>query len=140
MRVPVSALAGSRRGVALIEFALVLPLAAVLLLGVMAYGQYFLLAHSVQQIANDAARASIAGLSQIERRALADATVADIITRLPSIGPEQVTVDVPAPSGELLTVEVRLDATNNAMFDMKLIPMPDPVIARKATVRLGGLE
>ena len=40
--------------------ALVLPALTLLLLGIFGYGQYFLLAHSAQQMANDAARATIA--------------------------------------------------------------------------------
>src|SRR3546814_9897733 len=42
-----------------------------LLLGLVCYGQYFLIAHSVQQIANDAARATIGGLTSDERSRLA---------------------------------------------------------------------
>ena len=86
-----------RRGVAVIEFALVLPLLALLLLGVSAYGQYFLLAHSVQQMANDAARATIAGLSQSERVTLANATVANETARLPNVTIDQVAVSVAQP-------------------------------------------
>src|SRR3546814_1310506 len=51
--------------------ALVLPLLVTLLLGLVCYGQYFLIAHSVQQIANDAARATIGGLTSDERSRLA---------------------------------------------------------------------
>lgn len=129
-----------RRGVAVIEFALVLPLLALLLLGVSAYGQYFLLAHSVQQMANDAARATIAGLSQSERVTLANATVANETARLPNVTIDQVAVSVAQPQDDLLTVRIRLNATGNPLFGLKLVPMPDAVIERGATVRVGGLE
>src|SRR3546814_19456555 len=52
-------LAREERGAAIVEMALVLPLLLALLMGVLVYGQYFMLAHNVQQAANDGARASI---------------------------------------------------------------------------------
>jgi len=48
-------LARGERGGAIVEMALVLPLLLALLMGVLIYGQYFMLAHSVQQAANDGA-------------------------------------------------------------------------------------
>lgn len=132
-------IASDRRGVAVIEFALVLPLLAVLLLGVLGYGQYFLLAHSAQQIANDAARATIAGLSSAERVALANAMVAREIMQLPNMGAGQVAVAV-EEAGDLVNVHVRLDATSNALFSLQMLPMPDALIERRGTVRMGGLE
>ena len=39
------------------EFAIVAPVLVMLVFGILMYGGYFLMAHSVQQLANDAARA-----------------------------------------------------------------------------------
>src|SRR3546814_1825318 len=64
---PKQTLKTDRRGAVIVEMALVLPLLVTLLLGLVCYGQYFLIAHSVQQIANDAARATIGGLTSDER-------------------------------------------------------------------------
>src|SRR3546814_9175157 len=63
---PKQTLKTDRRGAVIVEMALVLPLLVTLLLGLVCYGQYFLIAHSVQQIANDAARATIGGLTRSE--------------------------------------------------------------------------
>ncbi len=63
-------------GTAAIEFALVLPVFLVLMLGILAYGIYFAAAHSTAQLAADAARASVAGLNDVERANLAKASVA----------------------------------------------------------------
>lgn len=129
-----------RRGVAVIEFALVLPLLSVLLLGVLGYGQYFLLAHSAQQIANDAARATIAGISQAERVTIANAVVTQEVAGLPSGRAGKWAVAVGAPVNGMVTVRVRMDATDNALLRMSVLPMPDAVIERSGTVRQGGLE
>ena len=68
-------LARGERGAAVVEMALVLPLLLALLMGVLVYGQYFMLAHSVQQAANDGARASIIGLDAADRSAVASRAV-----------------------------------------------------------------
>ena len=54
-------LARGERGAAIVEMALVLPLLLALLMGILVYGQYFMLAHNVQQAANDGARAAMRG-------------------------------------------------------------------------------
>lgn len=129
---------GDRRGVAVTEFALVLPALLMLLLGIFGYGQYFLLAHSVQQIANDAARATVAGLSVTERQALATTTVDSAITQLPDVRSNQYSVAV-TESGALVTVTVTLNATANSLLSGSFVPMPDAVIKRQAVVRQGGV-
>ena len=116
-----------------------LPALTLLLLGIFGYGQYFLLAHSAQQMANDAARATIAGLSPAERTALAHASVARAITKLPTMTAGQVAVAVKEDAG-LVTVQVRLDAAANEFMRLAVVPMPDPVIERRGVVRQGGVE
>ena len=73
-------LARGERGAAIVEMALVLPLLLALLMGVLVYGQYFMLAHNVQQAANDGARASIVGLDAADRSAVANRAVGIFIT------------------------------------------------------------
>lgn len=128
-----------RRGVALIEFALLLPPLLLLLLGIFGYGQYFLLAHSVQQIANDAARATIAGLSPGERWTLATNSVNAGVAQLPDIKPNQYTLAV-TENGGLVTVTVTVDARANPLLASRFVPMPDAVIRRQGVVRQGGAE
>jgi Flp pilus assembly protein TadG len=128
-----------RRGTALIEFAIVLPLLICLLFGIVGYGQYFLLAHSVQQIANDAARATIAGLSTDERRALAEQRVAADVASMDSFPAALVTARV-AESGDSVTVDVTLDARGLALFSQAIVPMPGAAIERRVVVLRGGLS
>src|SRR5690606_41507901 len=59
-----------------VEFALIAPVFLLLVFGALAYGIYFVAAHAVQQLAADAARAAVAGLTGTERTALAVAFVA----------------------------------------------------------------
>ena len=62
------------RGVAVVELALTLPVLLALLMGIVGFGDYFLTAHLVQQAANDAARASLAGIAAAERKSIATHT------------------------------------------------------------------
>ncbi|OWQ95781.1 hypothetical protein CDQ92_13470 [Sphingopyxis bauzanensis] len=57
-------LAREERGAAIVEMALALalPLLLALLMGMLVYGQYFMLAHGVQQAANDARQALLTAL------------------------------------------------------------------------------
>lgn len=63
------------RGTAAIEFAILTPVFLLMLFGMIAYAIYFGAAHSVQQLAADAARTSIAGLSGAERNTLVKAFI-----------------------------------------------------------------
>lgn len=135
---PAPSLAADRRGATIVEFALVLPLLVCLLLGILGYGRYFLLAHSVQQVANDAARATVAGLTDTERETLADQAVADDTAALGEFAQSPVTTSV-TQTGDTVTVAVSLDATGTQLFRTALVPMPSPIIKRRAVVRPGGL-
>lgn len=138
MALNLMALLRSRRGSSLIEFALALPVLLGVLFGILLYGQYFLLAHSVQALANDAVRATLGGLNATERRTIAAASVATELTTLPELTATRVTTTTTEGAG-FVTVSVRYDASNTAIFRAKLLPMPDPVIERKAVVRTGGI-
>lgn len=126
-----------RRGATLVEFALLLPLLACLLVGIMSYGLYFLVAHSVQQLANDAARATVAGLSPAERVTLASQSVTSELTTLRSLGSGRATTQVHEANG-IVTVTVTYDASNIDLLRNSLVPMPSAVIVRDAVARPGG--
>jgi Flp pilus assembly protein TadG len=131
------ALARSDRGASAVEFALVAPLFLLMLLGILAYGGYFWRAHALQQVANDAARAAIAGLTAPERAAIARATVQSEIGRLGGIEPARAAVTVNEEQDAIL-VTLAYDARQDVFFQLPLVPMPAPVINRIAAVRLGG--
>lgn len=122
----------------MVEFAILLPVFACMLFGLLGYGQYFLYAHSVQELANDAARATVAGLNTAERQTLAQQTVTAELASLRELTPSRVTTAV-TEAGQSVTVRVRFDAGNAPLFRTTLLPMPDPVIERSAVVRMGGI-
>ncbi|KKC37919.1 hypothetical protein WH87_09660 [Devosia epidermidihirudinis] len=130
------------RGTSAVEFALLTPVFLLLLTGMLAYGIYFGAAHSIQQLAADAARTSIAGLNAGER----DRLVRDFLTanagdymlidrrRLVfSIGDK-------INDSSQYSVTLRYDATNLPIWNLyPPLPMPNPQIAYSSTIRKGGM-
>jgi Flp pilus assembly protein TadG len=130
-----------RSGVAAIEFAIVGPLFFLVLLGVLIFAVYFGTVHSVQQIAAEAARASVQGLTEEERAALAQNQVNAIVGSYPLIDRNYLTVSAAAAPGDanLFNVRISYDASRSIVFAFEgLIPMPSKMIARSAVVRRGG--
>jgi len=126
-----------RRGTALIEFALVAPVFLAMLSGLAGYGGYFWRAHSLQQTANDAARAALPGLTAPEREALARSAVTTDLAAL-GFDKNRTTTSV-SESGELVIVGIVYDGSRDAFLNLSMIPLPSKIIRRMAAVRLGGL-
>jgi Flp pilus assembly protein TadG len=128
----------NEQGSAAIEFAVLGPVLTVMLLGVMAYGGCFWISHSLQQLANDAARSTVGGLSTAERQSLAQATLASEAPTYLNLTGNLVTL-TESESGQAVTVSIAYDASASVFWAMKsLIPMPSSTIVRQATIQLGG--
>jgi Flp pilus assembly protein TadG len=132
----------SNSATAAIEFAILSPIFILLLLGMVAYGIYFGASHSIQQLAADAARTAIAGLSAPEREAL----VVDFIDRnaggYPFVDPLKLVVDArdSARDGSQFVVSISYDAGNLPIWSLfDGLAMPGTTIERTSTIRLGGL-
>ncbi len=130
-------LPADRGGASAVEFALVAPLFILLLCGICVYALWFLLAITVQSLAVESARASLAGLDDAERRGLA---VAYVQRRAPEAGmalshvSQQVQIDADGTR-----VTVRFDAGDHPVMALKnLIPSPPQVIERTAVVAATG--
>ncbi|HWA02062.1 MAG TPA: TadE/TadG family type IV pilus assembly protein [Rhizomicrobium sp.] len=133
-----SAAFSDNRGNAAIEFALLFPLLLLLTFGIVCYGGYFWMAHNIQELANDAARAAIAGLTDEERQNLAQTTVADEIAKYEVLEPSLATVTYSGDS-QYFTVDVSYDASTTPFWVARdLLPMPPTTIQRSASIRLGG--
>lgn len=129
---PVSAtLARGERGAAIVEMALVLPLLLALLMGVLVYGQYFMFAHSVQQAANDGARAAIVGLDAADRAAVATRAVGRSLQAVS--GTQSVAV---SETSEAVTVAVTFTVPEDGFLRSALVPSPGNVIRASATFEL----
>lgn len=118
------------------------PLFILLLLALVAYGIYFGASHSVQQISADAARTAISGLDQEERQSLVENFIRSHAEGYPFIDTDGLTVvaaDSVADATQFV-VSIHYDARNLPIWNLfTSLPLPDVVIARRSTIRLGGL-
>ncbi|WP_375271162.1 TadE/TadG family type IV pilus assembly protein [Sphingomonas sp.] len=136
-RLPIR-LSRDRRGAALIEFALLLPCLLSLVMGVLCYGQYIWLAHGVQSAANNAARAIVGGMTPAERLTLAQAAVASEVANGPGLQSSQVALTI-EEGGARATVKLRVDARALTLLSSGFVPLPEPIVERRAVVALSAL-
>lgn len=129
------------RGAAAIEFAIIMPVFLMLMFGIVAYGIYFGATHSLAQLAADAARASVAGLSDNERQRIVAAHIAAASGDYAMIDAGKVAVEAgPLPGGNRqFRVVVRYDASNLPIWQFEpFLPLPEKTIERSAVVVRGG--
>lgn len=131
-------LASDRRGAVLVEAAFALPILITILLGVLTYGGWFMAAHSLQEVANDAARASVAGLDALERREIVDNIVAKSVLRTGTLEPDLVTVTT-GIHDTFYRVTLTYDLSQSQIFRNSLIPLPGDTIQREALVQLSSM-
>lgn len=131
-----------RNGSSAVEFAIVSPLFILFFLGMVAYGIYFGASHSIQQIAADAARTAIAGLSESERRALASDFISRNAGGYPFVNPPDLMVETYGDAGDAnqFVVAIRYDARTLPIWNLlDGLPMPGMTIIRRSTIRIGGI-
>ncbi len=133
-------LVSDRRGTAIVEFAILLPVILALLVGVLSFGLYFGAAHSVQQLVADAARRSVAGETSTERRTLATDFIntngsAYFLIRAERLSQVSATVE----AGGRLRVRVAYDASWLPIFSFsRIVPLPDSIITRDCVILDGS--
>ena len=128
-------------GAAAIEFAIVAPVFLLLIMGMLAYGIYFGAIHSLQQLAADAARASISGLNEAERENLARQFLDENANAYAFIDREKLTLDVyDNASGTQFVVSLRYDASHLPIWGLlEGLPLPGKILSRRSTIRVGGI-
>lgn len=128
-----------RNGASAVEFAIIAPVFILMIVGVLAYGIYFGAANSVQQIAADAARTSIAGLSATERNTLVTEFIENNAGGYVFIDPDEVdfTIGDDASDPNQYKVTVTYDASRLPIWVLP-VPMPGRIISYTSTIRLGG--
>ncbi len=129
------------KGTSAIEFALIVPVFLTFVFGILAYGVYFGAMHSVQQLAADAARASVGGMTNTERAALAQAFVTNAASRYAFIVPAKIQTTAQAMQGDpnSFEVSVRYDSSELPILRFAtFIPVPDKTIQRTSVVKRGG--
>lgn len=130
-----SGLGRDRRGSTLVEAAFAVPMLITLLMGIMGFGSWFMTAHSLQQAANDAARASVAGLSTSERRSLVDQSVVASRGAFPAPGAQTISVSTQESSSHY-TVTLSYNLSNAPLFSAIPFPLAGGVLQRSAVVRM----
>jgi Flp pilus assembly protein TadG len=130
-----------RGAAAAVEFALVVPLFLVLVFGIVVFGSNLSALHCVQQLAAEAARSSVAGLSDGERQALAMQYVAANAGAYPLIAPDRLAVSAgtSASAERVFVVTVDYDASRMFIFALpRFVSAPSPHIVRQAAIPFGG--
>jgi len=131
----------SQNGSTAIEFAFIAPILLLLLFGIMGYGYVFGIYHSVQQMAAEAARSSVAGLSDAERAQIARDYVTANAGAYAFIDPSKVKVRAIATGPQQMSFEVAVsyDMSGSAYDTLsRLVSLPQPMIERRAVVQRGG--
>jgi Flp pilus assembly protein TadG len=129
-------------GTSAVEFALLSPLFFLIFFGITAYGLYLGASHSIQQIAADAARVSIAGLSDEERTRLALNYVSANAAEYPLIDAGRVFAEAGAGQHDRaqFVISVAFDAHALPIWNLfEGLPLPGSRIVHRSTIRIGGL-
>jgi Flp pilus assembly protein TadG len=133
---------GAEAGAAALEFAILAPVFLLMATGLLAYGIYFGAAHSVQQLAADAARTSIAGLTADERAGLVASFVAANADGYPLLDGQALSYTVGPEPGDADDYRVTLsyDAAELPIWDLyPPLPLPSRIITFSSVIRIGGL-
>jgi Flp pilus assembly protein TadG len=129
------------RATSAVEFALVMPLFLMLVFGIVVYGSYLAVVHGVQQLAAEAARSSIAGLTETERSSLAQSYVTTNAASYPLIVPTNLAVNAAtsASDANVFVVTVNYNAAGMFIFSLPtFVPAPATQISRSAAIPRGG--
>jgi Flp pilus assembly protein TadG len=128
-------------GTAAVEFAIVAPVLFALVFGIICYGTILGTYHGVQELASEAARASVGGLSDQERSQLAQSFVQANAGAYAFIDPTKVTIAAQSTGSPATAYQVTVSYNMSNSFVYRLahfVPMPTPLVSRKAVVQFGG--
>jgi Flp pilus assembly protein TadG len=131
-------LARCARGASAVEFAMLLPLFLVLVFGIVVFGSYLTMVHGVQQLAAEAARCSVAGLSEAERVSLAESYITANAGSYPLLQPAHLSVSAATSGSDVFVVTVNYDASGNFLLALPFVPSPPTTIVRSAAIPFGG--
>ena len=127
-------------GASAVEFALMLPLFLAFIFGIVVFGSYLAMVHGVQQLAAEAARSSVAGMTDTERNSLATSYVAANASTYPLLVPGNLTVSAAPSAGNanVYVVTVNYNAAGNFIYHLPFVPAPPSTIVRSAAIQYGG--
>lgn len=127
-------------GASAVEFALIIPVFLMIVFGIITFGAYLSVIHAVQQLAAEAARAAVGGLTDAERVALAEANVRSHASAYALIEPDRLAVEAATDAAtSTFTIRLRYDADGLFIFSLpRFVPMPPTQIVRSAAIQRGG--
>ena len=134
-------LADDGSGTSAVEFALVSPILLMLVFGIIVYGLYFGAVHALQQITAEAARSSVAGVSNNERNLLARQSVDRALSDSMLFRKEDVSVAVgdDPVDPDIYMVTLTFDSRAMGFGSVSgLVPVPSVILTRTMRVRRGG--
>jgi len=129
-------------GAAALEFAILAPVFLLFGAGMLAYAIYFGAAHSLQQLAADAARISIAGLTASERTTLVGNFLDQNAGGYLLIDRSKLTYALTTAKADPTeySVALRYDASALPIWNLYLpLPLPSRTIAYSSVIRMGGM-
>jgi Flp pilus assembly protein TadG len=129
-----------RRGASAVEFAMLLPLFLAMVFGIVIFGSYLAVVHGLQQLAAEAARSSIAGMSASERSSLATSYVSTNVGTYPLISANSVSVNAATSPSDpnVFVVTVTYNASGMFIYSLPFVPAPSRTIVRSAAIPFGG--
>jgi Flp pilus assembly protein TadG len=129
-----------RRGASAVEFAMLLPIFLSLVFGIVVFGSYLAVVHGLQQLAAEAARSSIAGMSSSERSNIATSYVSANIGTYPLISANNVSVSAAVSGSDpnVFVVTVSYNASGMFLYSLPFVPTPPSTIIRSAAIPFGG--
>ncbi|WP_398470291.1 TadE/TadG family type IV pilus assembly protein [Tardiphaga sp.] len=137
---PSKTFASCRRGSSAVEFAMLLPVFLTIVFGIVVFGSYLAVIHGVQQLAAEAARSSVAGMTEAERSSLASTYVTNNAATYPLIIPAKLTTVAATSSSNanVFVVTVNYDASTMFIYTLPFVPKPATLITRSASIPYGG--
>ena len=129
-----------RRGATAVEFAMLLPVFLTLVFGIVVFGSYLTMVHGVQQLAAEAARSSVAGLSDSERNSIATSYVSANAATYPLLIAANLSVNAAPSSNDanVYVVTVNYNAAGSFIYSLPFVPTPSSLIVRSAAIPYGG--
>jgi len=124
-----------------VEFALITPCFLLLIFGLSIYASIYVTLNGIQQLAAEAARASVAGLNDTERNELAQAYILNNTGAYPFLNAQKLTVTAGTTGTVAPTYQVSLtyDMSGSFIYTFtRMLPLPPPQIVRSAAIQRGG--
>ncbi|MBA5778811.1 pilus assembly protein [Stappia sp. F7233] len=118
-----------------------MPIFLIVLFGIIAFGIYFIAAQSIQHAVNEAARASVAGITPAERDQLARRKLDEVMESLPLVRADAMSVSTSEAGGNppSFEVDINYDASHLGLPTVAhIIGLDLHMIERRATVQYGG--